>query len=82
MDVVSEDDFKNKVNQILDAEMEKSVLRNLINDFNKDLHLDYKTDIIIKSEFTIKYLRRAFYRWPKINARYLIRFFNLLRKVI
>ena len=60
----------------------KYLLNNLINDLNKDLQLDYKTDIIIKSDFTIKYLRKTRFKWPKISRKYLIRFIEILRKVI
>ena len=80
--IVSEEEFKDRVNAILNDENEKDSLNNLLNDFDKDLHLDYKNDIIIKSNFTIKYLKKIHFKWPKISNKYLIRFANLLRKVI
>ena len=60
----------------------KYLLNHLLNEFNNNLYLQYKTNIIIKSDFTIKYLRRTHFRWPRITNEYLKNFINLLRKVI
>jgi len=49
---------------------------------DKDLHLIYKTDIIIKSEVTIKYLSKIGFTWSKISDKYITRFIELLRKVL
>ena len=80
--IISEKEFKYKIKKILNDEGSKNILNNLINDFNNDLHLHYKTDIIIKSDFTINYLKRLFFRWPKISNKYLKRFIELLRSVM
>lgn len=78
--VLPEEKFKNILKIILDSEDSNQILNNLVNDLNNNLHLDYKIDIIIKSEFTAKYLRRTFYKWPRIYNNYLIRLINLIRK--
>ena len=80
IEVLPEKDFKKKVQMIMDDDKTKYLINNLINNFDNDLHLDFKTDIIIKSNFTIKYLRKIFFRWPRISNMYLIRFIRLLRK--
>ncbi len=80
--VFSESDFKEKVKDIINSNNSDISFNYLLNDFNKDLHLNYKYDIIAKSEFTIKYLRKTLFRWPKLTNRYLTRFINILRKVI
>ena len=77
---VNEDEFKTKIKEILEDENKKNSLEYLLNDFNNDLHLDYKYDIIPKSNFTTKYLRRTFFIWPKISNKYLKRFVRLLKK--
>ena len=82
MEVLSENDFKTEIDKIFKDDNAKYILNNLVNDFNNDLHLNYKSDIIIKSDFTIKYLRKIGFRWPKISKKYLMRFLNLLRKVM
>ena len=80
--VFSENDFKKKVKDIINSNNSDISFNYLLNDFNKDLHLNYKYDIIAKSEFTIKYLRKTLFIWPKLSNRYLTRFINILRKVI
>ena len=80
INVLQEKDFIDKVNNILQDENSKNLLNNLIDDFDKDLHLDYNSNIIVKSDFTIKYLRRTYFKWPRISNKYLIRFINLIRK--
>ena len=77
---VNEDEFKFKIKEILEDENKKNILEYLLNDFNNDLHLDYKYDIILKSNFTTKYLRKTFFMWPKISNKYLKRFVKLLKK--
>ena len=80
--ILSDEDFKNKVTNILKDDNSKYLLNNLLNEFNNNLHLDYKSDIIIKSDFTNTYLRKIHFKWPKIKNKYLSRFINILRKVI
>ena len=82
IEILSEKDFKDRINTILKDENSKHLLDNLINDLNSDLHLNYKSDIIIKSNFTVRYLRRIYFRWPKISNKYLNRFINLLRRMM
>lgn len=79
---ISENDFNDLSDELINSGSTKKYFKFLLNDFNNDLHLDYKFDIIMKAEFTIKYLRKTFFAWPKITNRYLIKFINLLKKVI
>ena len=80
--VIDEETFKNKIRKILKNPKTKENLNFLINDFDKQLHLTYFTDIIIKSEKTIKYLEKIGFSWPNITDRYLTNFINLLRMVL
>ena len=82
IDVLTENEFKERINQIIQDDETNKLLNNLLNDFNRDLHLDYNNDIIVTSNFTVKYLKKIHFRWPKITNKYLIRFAELLRKVI
>ena len=79
--VLSDTLFKEKIRQMLQDDNSKFLLKNLINELNKDLQLDYKTDIIIKSSFTIKYLKKLQFQWPRISKKYLKKFIQLLKKV-
>lgn len=78
--IVNEKEFKASIKQILDDDNRKNKIEYLLNDFNNNLHLDYKYDIITKSILTTKYLRKTFFIWPKISNRYLIKFIKLLKK--
>lgn len=83
IDVVSEDDFKTKVQNILQDDTQKDILNNLINDFDKNLNLSYKTNIILKSDLTKKYLKNIGFNWPEIDSDYvknLVTCIELLRK--
>ena len=81
IDILPESDFVDKIRVILGDENSKHLLKNLIDDFDNNLHLDYNASIILKSDFSIKYLRKTFYRWPRIYNRYLIRFIKLILSV-
>lgn len=78
--VVSEKEFKKMIRKILKNEDAENILENLINDLDNDLHLDYKIDIIIKSRFSTNYLRRVFFKWPRISEKYIIRLLRLIDK--
>ena len=80
IDAIPESEFTSKVHGLLKDSKYKNILNNLIRDFDSYLHLNYKNDIIIKSNFTIKYLRKTFYKWPRISTQYLIRLINLIKK--
>ena len=82
IDIIEDEKFKNKIDQMLKNESSQKLLKNLLNDFNKDLQLDYNTDIILKSEFTVRYLRKILFKWTRISDEYLARFFQLLKKVM
>ena len=82
IEVVDENEFKEKINEVLQDENSKNLLNNLLNDFNRDLHLDFNNDIIIKSKFTIRYLKKIKFKWPRISNKYLIKFINLLKRVM
>lgn len=80
--IVSDSDFRKKIKEILQDDSKKFILNNLINDLDKDLQLIYETDIIVKSDYTINYLDKINFKWPKINQHYLINFLELLRSVM
>ena len=80
--IVTEAEFKKYVKSALNSKKQKEILNNLINDLDSDLHLLYKTDIIIKSEITKKYLSKLGFVWPKISDKYMKKFIELLRRNI
>ncbi|MBO4815916.1 MAG: amino acid adenylation domain-containing protein [Clostridia bacterium] len=80
LEILPEEEFKNRLNSILKNKKKKNMLNNLINDLDSDLHLMYKTDIIIKSNVTQKYLSKLRFIWPKISDKYMKKFIELLRR--
>ncbi len=80
--VLPTEEFSKEIKHILNDEKRKHVLKYLMTDFDKNFHLNYNTGIKIKSDFTIKYLKKLHFKWPKISRRYLINFTNLLMGVI
>ena len=82
IEILNDEEFKKRINEMIHNNDSKNLLNNLLNDFDNDLHLENKSDIIIKSNFTIKYLKKAHFKWPKISNKYLIKFINLLKKVM
>ena len=80
--IVTEKDFKDEINLLLEHDDSQKILNNLIKDFDSNLHLNYTIDIIVKSNYTKKYLKKTGFKWPKISNEYLNRFINLLRKVM
>ena len=58
------------------------MIQNLVDDFDKNLHLNYISDIVTSSKFTTRYLRKIDFRWPKISKKYVKKFDNILRRVI
>ena len=82
IELVDEEIFKKIVRKMLKNSKTKEDLNFLMNDFDKDLHLVYFTDIIVKSENTIKYLEKTGFSWPSITERYLMNFINLLRRML
>lgn len=80
--VVSEDIFKKDILKILQSEDKKTNLQNIVSDLDNNYHLNYNSDIILNSDFTIKYLKKCRFDWPKISEEYLINFIKLIRKGI
>ena len=82
INILTEKDFVNKINKMLKNDDSKKLINYLLNDFDKNTHIDYKTNIDVKSSFSKKYLRKMFFFWPKISKKYLMRFFDILKEVM
>lgn len=80
--VLNESEFKSKSVEIIKNNNERNSLQNIANDFDNNYHLNYNGSIVLKSNFTIKYLKNCGFKWPKIKNKYLINFIKLLRTVI
>lgn len=81
MEIVNQNDFREKVEEILKQENKNNLLEGIINDFDKDKKVLYTSNIDIVSEFTRAYLYRIGFIWPKIENEYMSKYFEYLKKV-
>lgn len=70
IEIISNEEFKKKIRKILNNS-KSDLLNSLINDFDKDLNLNYKSKIILNSEHTIELLKLYGFQWSRIDERYL-----------
>ena len=80
--VVKEDIFKENIDLILKDENKKIKLQNIVSDLDNNYHLNYNGDINLNSDFTIKYLKKCEFNWPRISKEYVINFIKLMREEI
>ena len=76
IDIVSNEEFMNKINDIFRREDADKILSGILRDFDTNKKLIYESNVKVKSEFTIKYLEKFGYSWPKIDKNYLIKFLD------
>ncbi len=79
--IVSEKEFNKKVKMLSSNDETKNIISGIINDFDKDQKLQYYTNIKFKNNFTNKFLRNAFFRWPKINEKYINKYIIYLKSI-
>lgn len=82
MEVVPEKIFKKQISEILQNEQKKINLQNIVSDLDNNYHLNYNSDIILNSNFTINYLKKCKFNWPEISNNYISKFIELIRKEI
>ena len=75
---VSSDDFKKVIKEILN-DPKSDILNNLINDLDKDLNLNYDNKINTLSNYTVKFLKRCGFEWPKIDKDYISKILKLIK---
>lgn len=79
--IVSSNDFKDIINNLLKDENKKEYLQGIINDFDENQELAYESNIKIKSEFTKEFLKEIGFNWPYINTTYLKNYFKYLSDI-
>ena len=82
LDVVSEEKFKEYISNMLKDDNKKINLQNIVSDLDNNYHLNYNGDINLDSNFTITYLKKCNFNWPKISKDYVINFIELMREEI
>ena len=80
MEIVNQNDFKEKVEKILQQENQNSLLEGIINDFDKDKKVLYSSNVDIVSEFTRAFLYKIGFVWPKIENEYMSKYLKYLKR--
>ena len=69
--IVDDEKFNTTLNKWLRNNSKSDKVSVLINDMNTNGDLVYKTNLVIKNEFTLKFLNKANFNWTKIDKDYI-----------
>lgn len=81
IDVIEEKEFSHLINKIMQNSKNEEKILGIINDLNEDNVIDYSTNIKIKSDITINYLKSIGFEWKKIDKKYIVKFIKYLIKI-
>lgn len=76
--LVSEKEFAQTIQSILEDSSRKQVVEGIINDLTSDKKLVYKSEVNIKSDFTKEFLYKTGFEWPYIDINYIRNYFKYL----
>ena len=76
--IITSDDFKKNIKKILKSSKSEQ-LNSLINDLDKDLNLNYVSNITLNSKHTIELLKLYGFKWPKIDEKYIVNILKLIK---
>ena len=79
--IVSDQEFKKIISDLLQNPDKKSYLEGIINDLNYDKKLVYESEVKIKSDFSSAVLAKMGFKWPIIDERYLRNYFKYLADI-
>ncbi len=78
VNIVSEKEFSNIINKLLEDDNNTDILSGIIRDFNSEKKLVYQSNIKIKSDFTKQFLENIGFKWPYIDINYIRNYFKYL----
>ena len=79
--IVDKETFNKKIDSLTKNDKTKNILSGIINDFDENKNLSYNTNIKLQNIFTNKVLRLLYFRWPKINEKYLRKYIIYLKSI-
>lgn len=68
--------FDKKLNELMGKTNNSNAISYLINDIDKEKHINYENKIKIKNDFTNKFLQKIGFKWSNINKKYIIKLLN------
>ena len=80
INTLSDEDFSNLLTVLLKDNNTKKHVSGIINDLSSDKKLSYEGNVNIKSNFSIQFLEKIGFNWPKIDENYIIKYVKYLRK--
>lgn len=75
-EVVSNEEFINKINAIFKQENSNKILSGILRDFDTNEKLVYGSKVKLNCDFTVEYLSKIGFIWPKIDENYLKKFLD------
>jgi len=80
INTLSDEEFSNLLTILLKDTNKKKHVSGIINDLSSDKKLSYEGNVNIKSNFSIQFLEKIGFIWPKIDENYIIKYVKYLRK--
>ena len=81
IEVVNHNEFKNKIDKILQEENQNDILMGIVNDFDKDKKIAYSSNIKIASEFSRAFLHKIGFTWEKIEEEYILKYLKYFKQI-
>jgi len=80
INILSDEEFSELLTILLKDTAKKKYVSGIINDLSSDKKLTYEGNVNIKSNFSIQFLEKIGFIWPKIDENYIIKYVKYLRK--
>lgn len=71
IEIVDDEIFKTKLKKLLFNSPNFDKISVLLNDLDKDYNLKYETNLKITDDYSLKFLEKADFEWPKVTKEYL-----------
>ena len=59
----------------------QNILSGIINDFDENKMLVYKSNVTLNNDFTNKFLSKIGFAWPEITEDYIVKYLDYLKDI-
>lgn len=80
--IISEEETKILIDKYLKDASNVKLIDGIIQDIDENKKIEYKTNIVVKSDYTVDALKNMDFIWPKIDKNYIIKFLNYFEKYL
>lgn len=81
IEVLDNVEFEKLIKNTLANKLHKEKMYGIINDIDQNNQLKFNTSVFLDSKYTIDYLNRIGFEWPKINIEYIEKILNHMKDV-